>query len=719
MRVGNTITVQSFYDRLRNAYLSNENSNDAKMWQFRLVMEDYMNYLVAPDSPNEKLQFKQAQEIWLEQTKNYRLDHEITFVRKAMNNVVHGNKSGTPDRDLKVYFDSCVLIINLISGEMPDKATLAAFGKVDQNYLEELNPQQRDIILDTARIVYVNAGPGTGKTHLLVYKMLDTLVREKEKAKIVSMSFTRSSAASLSEKLAAESMRRNVTKYYLAYSGTIHSYSLNSIKQYLSTKGRPFEYLIADDSEFEDIVDDIFFTLEEKYDKEVIREFLKKPDEAENEELKQMIEEKKSLYKRISVGEILDLYYKMLNEDEEFAQWTTDNMNYLLVDEAQDLTMENYRIFDLLLTRNPNLRLFLVGDPRQNIFGFLGGSYKYLDEFLSKYKEELSQKDLTLSYRCPQKILDFTNGLSFSDCRNPQLKSNVKQEGTIEVKSYGDEYAEAEAIVEFIKTLPDPNGIAVLFPRLRPLAKIVDKLNEEHIAFRVLGGGRIIKPHIAVFSYMCKIVETDGRSLGAANNLCGRLEMPKCRTMKEFFATGIGREIARLNKAYQSKNISYLELARSFVILCRRYIQDGDKTEQNADFKKLYDAVIKKTDSPKGYARSFKYYRNAFSSLEVEFKSEAESKDAITISTIHSAKGLEWDTVIIPELTESGFKNGRANEEVSPEEREEAANTDLKLLYVAVTRAKDRLLMTYPNYLADSRAETKPLRMIRSIILSV
>ena len=75
--------------------------------------------------------------------------------------------------------------------------------------------------------------------------------------------------------------------------------------------------------------------------------------------------------------------------------------------------------------------------------------------------------------------------------------------------------------------------------------------------------------------------------------------------------------------------------------------------------------------------------------------------------------------MIIPELTESGFKNGRANEEVSPEEREEAANTDLKLLYVAVTRTKDRLLMTYPNYLADSRAETKPLRMIRSIILTV
>ena len=220
----NNINTQTFYDGLRNAYLGHD-SNDAKMWRMRLVMEDYMNFLIAPDA-SEKLPFKEAQEIWVEQTRNYRLDREISFVRRAFNNVVHGKRSGTPDGDLKIYFDSCVMIINLISGEMPDRATLAVFGKIDESYLEDLNPQQRDIVLDKARVVFVNAGPGTGKTHLLVYKILDTLVREKEKARIVSMSFTRTSAASLSEKLAAESLKRNVTKYYLAYSGTIHSYSL-------------------------------------------------------------------------------------------------------------------------------------------------------------------------------------------------------------------------------------------------------------------------------------------------------------------------------------------------------------------------------------------------------------------------------------------------------------------------------------------------------------
>ena len=81
MDAGDTINTQTFYDRLRNAYLGAD-SNDSKMWRFRLVMEDYMNFLVAPDSP-DKLQFVEAQEIWVERTRNYRLDREISFVRRA------------------------------------------------------------------------------------------------------------------------------------------------------------------------------------------------------------------------------------------------------------------------------------------------------------------------------------------------------------------------------------------------------------------------------------------------------------------------------------------------------------------------------------------------------------------------------------------------------------------------------------------------------------
>ena len=108
--------------------------------------------------------------------------------------------------------------------------------------------------------------------------------------------------------------------------------------------------------------------------------------------------QRKDVYKRISVGEILSVYLNEITNNEDFIGWSRKNMNVILVDEAQDLTIENYQIFDILLAKIPELKLFLVGDPRQNIFGFLGGSFDNLDQFLKKYEGQISKKALSYSY---------------------------------------------------------------------------------------------------------------------------------------------------------------------------------------------------------------------------------------------------------------------------------------------------------------------------------
>lgn len=132
--------------------------------------------------------------------------------------------------------------------------------------------------------------------------------------------------------------------------------------------------------------------------------------------------------------------------------------------------------------------MFLVGDPRQNIFGFLGGSFDNLEQFLKKYKGQISQKALSYSYRCPQKILDFTNGMTFSDCDNIQLTSKSGETGSITVNDYDNEYDEAKATVDFIKQRGSYNGIAILAPRIKTLGPIADELNSQGIRFVVQGG---------------------------------------------------------------------------------------------------------------------------------------------------------------------------------------------------------------------------------------
>ncbi len=174
------MNTQTFYDRLRCCYLDTGNSNDAKAFFMRQILEDYFNFLNNGSDEGEKLNFASAQALWMERTGNYRLSREITYIRQELNKVVHRAKTDISNNTLRAYYEFTVRIINLISNDMPDEATMAAYGYVKDTYLNDLNEHQRDAVIDSSKIVYVNAGPGTGKTHLLVYKIIDLLVKERD-----------------------------------------------------------------------------------------------------------------------------------------------------------------------------------------------------------------------------------------------------------------------------------------------------------------------------------------------------------------------------------------------------------------------------------------------------------------------------------------------------------------------------------------------------------
>lgn len=711
-----------YFGRLTDIYLDSVNDENAKSTRFRTVLEDFFHNYMFPDQPDE-LSFAQLQKLWYQDSGDYQLNKIISEIRVDLNHIVHEDKSIRGNKGyLKYLFFACVTIIMHLSGEDPDMRTRAANGEVVRDYLKDLNDQQRDVVIDKSRIVYVNAGPGTGKTHLLVYKIVDLIATLKREAKIVALSYTRTSARSLSQKLESTISKLNMLEESLPYSGTIHSYCLNSLRSFKSHRGEKFDYIIADETEIEEIVDDIFYSLEGEMDekaitKEDIAKAIKKPDDSVDPRILAAIAERKDVYKRISVGEILSVYLNEISNNDEFVEWTRKNMNIILVDEAQDLTIENYQIFDVLLEKIPELKLFLVGDPRQNIFGFLGGSFDNLDQFLKKYDGQISNKALSVSYRCPQKILDFTNTMEFKDCDNIHLTSESKESGSITVNDFDDEYAEAAATVEFIKQSSDYDKIAILASKIKTLGPIVDELNAQGIRFNIQGGSNSLKPYIHAFACMNRLVETHFRAIGTANKLCSRLELPKCKTIREFLNTDVGKQIEKLGSRYEAGNIQYIELQRGFVKICRQYFTAAPKEEMDSDFQKLYNMVIVKSDSPKGFSYHFKHWQKQFVSLEADFKSTGTSEQAVTLSTIHSAKGLEWDCVIMPMMCDHIFPNPKKQEDVDPDERQDGLNTDKKLMFVAVTRSKKDLILSYPCKIRDSRMEARPSRLLGSLLL--
>ena len=119
----------------------------------------------------------------------------------------------------------------------------------------------------------------------------------------------------------------------------------------------------------------------------------------------------------------------------------------------------------------------------------------------------------------------------------------------------------------------------------------------------------------------------------------------------------------------------------------------------------------------KGFSYYFKFYQKQFISLDADFKSLGTTEDAVTLSTIHSAKGLEWDCVIMPSMCDHLFPDTKRQDDVNPDERVDGINTDKKLLFVAVTRSKKDLIISYPCMIRDSRMQARPSRLLGNLLL--
>lgn len=174
-----------YYDRLTEIYLDPVNDENAKATRFRTVLEDFFHDYMFPAKP-DTMTFAQLQMLWYQNGGNYQLNKLISEIRVDLNHITHEDKSIRGNRGYLTYlFRACVAILINLSGENPTERTRIACGEVVRDYLNGLNEQQRDIVTDDARIVYVNAGPGTGKTHLLVYKIVDILSTMKREAKML------------------------------------------------------------------------------------------------------------------------------------------------------------------------------------------------------------------------------------------------------------------------------------------------------------------------------------------------------------------------------------------------------------------------------------------------------------------------------------------------------------------------------------------------------
>ena len=615
-------------------------------------------------------------------------------LKDKLNTIVHENLPIDKECYIGLY-NAIVRLIFLATGIMPDEATQEFIGFKQEDLWESLNDEQKDIVLCDDKIIYVNAGPGTGKTRLLVHKLLRYIQISTSKEKIVALSYTNTAAGELGDRFREAIFKVKLEKGYDFYNGTIHSFCYRMIKSFYASKGDEFSDIIIDDEDIRNLAEEIHVQLEEKYTVNEIAECLKSRLRSKKPGLTEILTEIKQRYSIISIEDILHKFLEECMKD-DFREWISDKLTTLVIDEAQDLTKLNYDIFAQLKKIIPELKLFLVGDPRQNIFNFNGGSYEHLNAFLKAYPTH-TKKPLTKTYRCPENITNYLNTFKFHDCDNQKLKSMCEEPGQVLVSPCQSNETEAFRVIEKIKEIGDLKNTAVLCNSMLYLRDFIALLGECEMPYKVFGGKKYLREHVKLFNHIMRVLDSDNEySIRVLDReFALNLKGYSGKNIRErFYTSNFGRRLKEIKE-------ESVRLEQDFHTITCTIIDEvlalkSDTAEMMEDYRLLME-LSNHYPSISDYLLSFAIDRDTFSCFYSKDYVECQvpvKSDYLTVSTIHSAKGLEWNNVFILGLSEGCFPNPRHAGDTK-EKQDKFYSDEGKKMYVAASRAKSNLFLSF------------------------
>lgn len=678
-----TERVQYYYGELKRYYLKTDSDWTDKAKSFRTIVHKFYNELTGQNG-----RFCDALKEFY-RWNDQKVTGCIAFkLKDELNNIVHNNIEIDKKR-LTLFYEATVRLIYIATGVFPDEATLDFIGFKPVGLLEGLNDQQKDAVLCPDKVVYVSAGPGTGKTRLLINKLLRYINVSNVKERIIALSFTNTAANELGDKFRKKIFEALIEKEFDFYNGTIHSFCFKMLKSYHLAHGKEFNYIIIDDNDINDLADEIRVQLENAYTTDEIAKCLRSYLKTRNPSLRAAVADIKKRYNIISIEDILNRFLEFLNEDGSFRLWIRPQITTLVIDEAQDLNEMNYIIFTRLMEVIPEMKLFLVGDSKQNIFGFNGGSYENLNHFLSEVGR-YSEKTLTITYRCPQVVADYVNTFSFTDCPNPPLVSFSDVPGSVNIKASHSLNEEASFVLDTIRSQGSLRKSAVLCRNLKYLSIFISLLNLSHIPYKVFGGKKIVKPHVKIFNHFMRIIESDNKYSIKRIGQAFRIDT----SGENFYKSYIGKRIKEIKSYATNPEVGFADIATTVVDLIN--CQGGDN-EAADDYEKLLE-ISKQYSTIEDYLLAFATDKDTFGDFYQKDYAECitpVTDDFLTVSTIHSSKGLEWDNVFIMGMSDENFPNPYFARDLDKQGQSKYFNDSLKSMYVAATRTKGNLFLTY------------------------
>lgn len=377
-------------------------------------------------------------------------------------------------------------------------------------------------------------------------------------------------------------------------------------------------------------------------------------------------------------------WLKRLINEPEFATKIKNAWTHVLVDEMQDNNRLNYEI---LKRWNPN-NLLVVGDLNQSIYGFRAAMPELMLQF-QKDNPNAEILELTDNYRSKDKILDIANEVVSQSIAPLVLEGTTHQQGKTNFQEFGDAFREAQSAanhaINLIRSGVLAGDIAYLArsaSALRPLEMI---LRQNKVPYKKYGGVSVADAaEVKDFVSFIRFAHNPEDKLAATRGMCMFQGIGESTAEKSFglmmtypkAAMEMEGWIGQLKELPFHKGLHY-NLDRITPLIKANYPQDHESRLDT--LKTLVE------EAGKGY-RSTSEFLDAFSIDSLE---QGHPDTTLVLSTIHSSKGLEWKHVWIVGAGSEQMPHPR-----SKSERERAE--ERRLFYVAATRAKDELVISYP-----------------------
>lgn len=625
-----------------------------------------------------------------------------------------------------------------------------------------LNQNQIDAVTAPDGAVLVLAGPGSGKTRVLTHRVA-YLINEQNISpyNIMAVTFTNKAANEMRQRI--ERMGYRLGGMLL---GTFHAISARILREEAhELPHHDRNFTIYDTSDQRSLIKSVLTDLNKDPQNHRPYDILSKISNAKNEMLSpaqfptdsyrdEVAQEVYAEYQRLlhsynamDFDDLLNSIVWLLENKPDIRAKYRERVRYLLVDEFQDTNMAQYQFVRLMSNEQENV--FVVGDPDQSIYAFRGADYRNIERFQRDFPDHQVVK-LEENYRSHQIILDAAMGVIRGDPNH--IKRNLisqRQRGTkIELHETQEDRAEAQLIAHRIMRLRQdegysPNDFAIIY-RTNSQSRVLEiAMRDNQLPYKLIGNIRFYdrKEIKDALSYLyvinnpndihrlMRIINEPKRGIGKQTqqklidwarqhsdgmwSVLRALKNGETGPLSKRAATSVVEFAKLFDKWIMLEGADELMLPDFFETILRdidyeNYLAQQAKTEEEADAKQEnLNELRREMQEYATLSLSDYLEQNALVADTDQIDSNA---DTVTLMTMHAAKGLEFPVVFIPGVEDDLLPHNRSKD--SPQGIAE----ERRLFYVGITRAKDRLYLSFTKERFDIRAQSTRPRKISPFV---